>query len=360
MIHRLKRVSSTLYNKHLDALLVSSISNIVYLTGFSGFSAYEREVFLLITQKKGYVFTDGRYSELVIKKIPHFNLVEISSSLPLRLALKKIIEENKIKTVGFEPENITVSEYTTFKKRLKIKLVPTKGIIQNLRLVKDSDEIKHIKKACETGDKTFLHILSHLKTGVTEKEIANIMESFMKKHGGEPSFPTIVAFGKNASVPHHQTGKSKLTKNNFVLLDFGVQINNYCSDMTRTIIFGKANEEQKRMYNTVFKAQQKAIETLSKGEMNAVKIDKSARDYINSQGYPSIPHSLGHGIGVEVHEAPRLSPVSKDVLKNGMVFSVEPGIYVLGFGGVRIEDLVLIDNGIPRFLTHSPKELIQL
>jgi Xaa-Pro aminopeptidase len=225
--------------------------------------------------------------------------------------------------------------------------------------------------------------LKKIKKGITEKELAYELEYLIKQKGADISFPPIVAFGANSSIPHHQTSDKRLKANSIVLLDFGAKLGSYCSDMTRTIFFGKANNKFKKMYKTVLDAQKKAIEKLShlgggrlarrslgeagmdSSEVNsrgikASVIDKIARDYIIKQGFPTIPHSLGHGIGIEVHEPPRLSPTSKVGLKPGMVFSIEPGIYMPGFGGIRIEDLVVLENKDPRLLTHSPKELIEI
>ena len=189
------------------------------------------------------------------------------------------------------------------------------------------------------------------------------MEYFIKKHGAELSFPSIVAFGKNSSVPHHQTGNTKLTERiKLILLDFGVKYENYCSDMTRTIFFGKPSEKQKKIFEVVLEAQQKAANFLGSAikfgkKVSASEVDKAARDYIISKGYLTIPHSLGHGIGLEVHEHPSLSPRSKDTLKEGMVFSIEPGIYLPNFGGVRVEDLFVIQKNTLNQLTLSSKKL---
>lgn len=233
-------------------------------------------------------------------------------------------------------------------------------------LTKNKEEILKIKKSCTLGDKTFDYILKKIKLGVCEKELAFEIESFIKKQGADISFPPIVAFGKNSATPHHQTSDKRLTtKDKFVLLDFGVKLNNYCSDMTRTIFFGKPTNEQRKMYNTVLEAQNRAIDLLNSlfmihNSIPAKNIDKASRDYIISKGYQTIPHSVGHGIGLEVHEAPRLSPKSKDILKHGMVFTIEPGIYLPGFGGVRIEDVIVLENSGPRILTKSTKEVIQI
>jgi len=369
----------------LDAILISSVSNIVYLTNYSGFSRDEREAYLFATKNQQYILTDGRYSTAVKTLIPDFKLIEISPKLSFEKALKNLIKKNKIKKIGFEGNDISFLEH---KKLLKYFNNIYHLSISNLRSIKTLDEISKIEKACQLGDKTFDYILKQIKLGVSEKELANEIELFIKKAGGDISFSPIVAFGKNSAIPHHQITNNKLTNNEIVLLDFGVKLANYCSDMTRTIFFGKAPAEFKKMHKTVLKAQSLAINYLSRCHaefisasqnkeilkrvqddtgVKASDVDKIARDYIISQGYKTIPHSLGHGIGLEVHEQPRLSPTSKDVLKRGMVFSIEPGIYTPNFGGVRIEDLVVLEkSGLPRrkagphLLTHSPRHLIEI
>lgn len=377
MSDKLSPLKTKLKEQNLDGLLISSVSNITYLTGYSNFSEIEREAFVIITKNESFIITDARYSEAVRKEVAHFKLIELSVKKPLAALFKDVIKNNHIKKLGFEEENLTVSEFKKFSftpERCKA----TKNIVENLRTIKTLDEIGKIEKACKIGDKAFDHVLKKIKVGLTEKQLAFELELFIKKQGFELSFPSIVAFGPNSSIPHHQTSNAKLKKNSIVLLDFGVRFNNYCSDMSRTVFFGKASKEQKHMYEAVLKAQKKAFNCLNSlfiihnsktKTVKARNIDKAARDYIVSQGYPTIPHSLGHGIGIEVHESPRLSPISKDELKPGMVFSIEPGIYIPGFGGIRIEDLVVLTQNGPRFarearrarfLTRSPKHLIEL
>jgi Xaa-Pro aminopeptidase len=363
---RLNNLDKLLTQQSLDATLISSPANIIYLTNFSHFSHTEREAFLLITKKNRYILTDGRYTDAVKKHITEmsyknkFQLTEISSQNSFENLLKNIVEKEKILSLGIETNNITFSEHK--------KIAPyVKNIkhfdLTELRITKDKEEISAIQKACALGDKTFAFILEKIKPGITEKEVAFEMESFIRKNGAEISFNTIVAFGKNAAFPHHKTSNEQLKNNDVILLDFGVKYENYCSDMTRTIFFGKASPEQKHVYTTVLTAQQKAIEYLEKNIKNQIPlscIDKIARDYIISQKFPSIPHSLGHGIGLEVHETPSLSSKSKEIVKNGMVFSIEPGIYLTDSIGVRIEDLIAIQDNKVIQLTHSPKNLIEL
>lgn len=363
--HRLNKIKSELKGKRLDGLIVSSVPNITYLTGFSNFSSVEREAYLLITKDYDFILTDGRYSEAIKSSVKDFKLVEVSSSSPFVKNLKKLISKYNINNVGIEESSLTVLEY----KKLSplFKKVMHFDIHHLFRSLKDEEEIKMIENACRIGDKTFDYILPKIKEGVTEKGIAFEIEVFIKRLGADISFLPIVAFGKNSSVPHHQAGNTKLGNQmgQFILLDFGAKFNNYCSDMTRAVFFGRAPSKQKKMYKIALTAQEKAVELLQvglkrRGEVNGWEVDRVAREYIIGQGYSPIPHSLGHGIGLEVHEPPSLSPKSKHKLREGMVFSIEPGIYIEGFGGVRIEDLFVIENNKLRQLTRSPKNLIEL
>jgi Xaa-Pro aminopeptidase len=234
------------------------------------------------------------------------------------------------------------------------------------RSIKTPGEISKIEKACRLGDKIFDYILKKIYLGITEKELTQKINSFIKDAGAKPSFPTIVAFGKNSANIHNVPTENKLKKDQIILLDFGVKLNDYCSDMTRTIFSGKPTKKQKKMYRTILEAQSLAIKAIknkhsSKELIKEFDIDKIARDYIISQGYESFKHGLGHGIGKKIHEfPPRLSPKSKNYLKEGMVFSIEPGIYIENFGGIRIEDLVVLEKSGPRLLTHSSKDFIIL
>ena len=360
------------YLKEADAVLVSSWGNITYLTNYSGFSKEERECFLLITRKKQYLITDGRYSEAVKEQVSNFDVVDEGASKFIDQNHSNILKNLRIMSLGIEENNLTVSEHRSVKKivgkTLNIDL-------SKLRILKQEEEVENIKKACALGDIAFKFIVGKLKTGVSERQIANEIEFFIMGKGAEISFKPIVAFGKNSSVPHHASGQTKLKQNQIVLLDFGVKVNNYCSDMTRTIFFGKATDKFRRIHRTVLEAQQKAIQYInnfysssgaekfsinSNNNLVASGIDKVARDYIASNNYPNIPYSLGHGIGIEVHEAPHLSPNSNDVIKPGMIFSVEPGIYIEGYGGVRIEDLVLVTKKGIELISHANREIIEV
>ena len=366
-----RNIIRLLLQKKLDAVLITDPYDISYISGFANFSSEEREGFLFVTKTGSYIITDGRYDEAVEKQTDGFTVLTRSHDNKLEDILTELIEKHKIKHIGFDEDDLSAAEYVKYKK-LFGKFIPFS--IKELRITKTSDEIQKIQKACSLGDEAFKYILGKLKSGVTEKEIAFEMEIFIRKKGADLSFPSIVAFGANSSVPHHLTGNTKLKKGDFVLLDFGVKYENYCSDMTRTIVFGKPSDKQKKTHATVLEAQQKAVKYVenfysssersesrskssrfrSNNKLKLSSLDRVAREYIISQGYPTIPHSLGHGIGLEVHETPSLSPGSKETLDEGMVFSIEPGIYIPGFGGVRIEDLFAIQKGKLVKLTKSP------
>lgn len=359
---RIENVKQKLLKEKLDAVLVSSVSNITYLTGYANFSKDERDSYLFIGNDFAYIITDGRYTEAVKKQVPHITLFERKQRGSIEELFKK--HKSKIKKLGIEEDSLTVAEAKIISKHFKnIRHFE----VAEHRAIKTKDEIKKIEAAAKIGDKAFAYILKKIRPGISEKELAFEIEIFIKKIGAELSFPSIVAFGKNSSIPHHQTGQTVLEgkKGQFVLLDFGVKLENYCSDMTRIVFFGSPTDQQKKIYEAVLKSQQKAIDFINSSlkenrKVLASEADKTARDYLISQGYPTIPHSLGHGIGLEVHEHPFLSSISKEILQEGMVFSIEPGVYLEGFGGVRIEDLFVLEKSGLRQLTNSSKEIISL
>lgn len=376
---RLNQLKEKIEKEKLDAVLISSVSNIEYLTGYSNFSKDEREAYIFIGKNFSYIITDGRYTEAVKREVAHLTLFERGHERSVEFLFKK--HKNEIDRLGIEEDNLTVGEFKKVKKHFKnIKHFN----VGHLRSIKTKEEIQKIEKACQIGDLAFEHIIKQIKVDVTEKEIAEELEKFIsqsdtrsaamksqaiiKGNGADISFPPIVAFGKNSSVPHHQTGPSTLFVRSgreglIILLDFGVKVDGYCSDMTRTVVLGKTMQKQREIYRVVLEAQMRAVDFLNRQiksgkKVKASEVDKVAREYIRSQGFPTIPHSLGHGIGLEVHEHPSLSPKSKDILREGMVFSIEPGIYLPGFGGVRIEDLYVLEKNGLRQITNTPKDLI--
>lgn len=343
------------YFKDADALLISSTANIKFLTGYSGFSEIERECFLLLSKNKKYLITDGRYTEAVNKKVSGFEIIEygapsfISGDNPL---LKKLANSK----LGIEENNLTVSEFNKLNKLFRSFVNID---LSELRKIKNKDEVKKIKNTCKLADQALSFALDKLKVGITEKEVAGEIVYFLNKKGADISFEPIVAFGPNSALPHHQSGRTKLKKNSIVLFDLGARENNYCSDLSRTVFFGKAPEKFKQIYQTVLEAQEIAIQTIKPG-IKASEIDKAARDYIISKEYPNIIHSVGHGIGIDIHESPLISPGSEETITKNMIFTVEPGIYLPGYGGVRIEDVVLVGKNNAELISHSNRNIIEV
>lgn len=382
-MNRLKTCRKIIRENKLEALLVSDFYNIGYLSGFFPLSPQEREVFLLLTPKGNFLITDGRYINQVKALKTGFTCLAINTEQNFFQLIATLCQKSKVKNLAFEKENLTFAEHEKLKKAVApFNLSPTANLVEYKRVIKTPEELSFIQKACQIADLTFNHLLGFIKPGLTEKEVADEIEWFIRKKGAvDLSFDPIVAFGPNSAFPHYRpTHNSKLRTHNLVLLDFGAKVENYCSDMTRVIFLGKATGEQKKVYQTVLDAQKKAIESLNilisqYLNISARDIDCIARDYITSHGYPTIPHSLGHGVGLCEHELPRLSPKSKDILKPGMVFSIEPGICLPAEAlseiegakaglpesfGIRIEDLVALTPSGPQILTKSPKNIIEL
>lgn len=357
---RLQHLREIIKSQTLEAALITSIPNIFYLTGYDGFLIEEREAYLFITKKEAYLFTNALYLDEVTRAAPHIIVKAINRYQPIAKALQELTTQQAIKKVGIEEHNLTAAEY----KNLSSLPISLDAInLTNLRTLKTPEEIGAVAKACAIGDQAFAHILTQIKVGVTEKELAYGLDLFMKQNLADPSFRSIVAFGPNAAFPHHVSGDEPLENNTCILMDFGVKLNNYCSDMSRTVFIGKPSQSQRKVYQTVLEAQQQAIEfiehELEENEtITGIAPDAIARKHIEKQGFPSYPHGLGHGIGIELHESPRLSPLAKSQLKAGMVFSIEPGIYLAGEMGVRIEDLFAIQANKLVRLTHAPSNLI--
>jgi len=357
----LKKIQKILEKKNLNAFLISNFENIVYLSGLQILSPREREAWLIISQKKGFLITDGRYIEPARKLKTGFKTIELGIKQSVNKDIfPKILKQLKAKNLGFEQNDLKFSEYNDLKKVLKIKLIPTENFIEDLRIIKQEQEIKNIQKACQIADSAFKQLLKEIKIGNTEKEIALRLEVLMRKKGADGiAFESIIASGKGSAVPHYHTSDKKIKKGEILLCDFGAKYKNYLSDMTRIVFLGKASQNQKKIYNAVLKAQEKALKQIRPG-ITGEQADKIARDEIKNSGFPEYSHSLGHGVGLEIHESPRLGPKRENILKKNMIFSVEPGIYIPGFGGIRIEDLVVLLDSGPKRLTRFPKSLLEV
>jgi Xaa-Pro aminopeptidase len=352
---RLVKFRKKLAEKGFDAALITKRENYMYMSGFTGTSA-----FLIITQKDAVLITDFRYKEQAVRQAPFYEVVKYQGSLTAALADQ--IKNRNIKNLGFEESVLTYERYMIFKENLGVgEFVPLKGIIEELRMKKDKSEIDTIKKAVKIADSAFEHILGYIKPGVSEMEIAAEIEHFMKKQGASAaSFETIVASGRRSSMPHGVASDKRIELGDAITMDYGAMYNGYCSDITRTVFLGKPDEELKKIYNIVLNAQLSSIEDAHKGKLGR-RIDMTARNVISKSGYgENFGHGLGHGVGLEIHEEPRFSPAGNVVMENGMVVTVEPGIYIAGLGGVRIEDIIVINNSIPINLTGASKELIVL
>lgn len=350
---RLKNLRSKIKKSEADAVLVTKRENYIYLSGFTGTLAY-----LVITESKAVLITDFRYTEQAAAQAPEYEIIQYRGSIIN--ALKEFLNDNSIEKLAFEDLSMTVSTYTELREKLGIKgFVPFGTAIGELRQIKDEGELRTIRRAVEIADETFSHILGSIRPGITEVELAAEMEYHMKKLGATgPSFETIVASGVRASMPHGVASEKKLEAGDVITLDFGALYNGYCSDMTRTVFLGEPDRELARIYGIVLDAQLKSLEAVKKGKTGK-EIDFIARQIIASAGFgDNFGHGLGHSVGLEIHEEPRLSMTGITKMKDGMVVTVEPGIYVNGLGGVRIEDMVVVKGESPVVLTSSAKDMI--
>ena len=338
-----------------DIFLITSPHGLRYFTGFSG-----GEGAAVIGKKLKILITDSRYTEAAKNEAYNFVVTESSSYFS---PLKDIVTNNGIENIFYEDYFLTVSLFEKIKEIVgnSVSFKAYSFELEKLRMKKNEFELCCIKKAEQICSNAFKNVLSKIKAGMTELELAAEIEYFMKKSGAQKtSFDTIVISGKKTSMPHGMPDNKKLNYGDFITMDFGYVYNGYCSDMTRTIVLGKANEEQRKIYDVVLNAQLTALEFLSAGK-TAKEADSIARNVIEKAGYGKFfGHSLGHGVGLLIHELPNLSPNSEFILEENMVVSCEPGIYIPDFGGVRIEDLVvIIENGIVN-LTDAEKKLIEI
>jgi len=353
---RIKKLTEELLRNNIKGLIVTKPENIYYLTGFSG------EGLALITDQKNYIITDFRYVEQAKNQTSGLEIVETKRGASHFLIAYELINDLGLKSIGIESRSLSIKEFDELEAIFKnVTLIKTDGFVEELRIIKDADEIYFIKAAQQITDKAFEHILGYIKPEVSELDLVAELEYFMKKSGSKnTAFETILISGPKTSLPHGVPSERKLQQNDFVTIDFGARFNGYCSDMTRTVIIGKPSKEQLSIYNIVLDAQVRALEMIKPG-LKGKEVDDVARKYISDHGYgKNFGHGLGHGVGLEIHEDPRLSPNSEKVLLPGMVVTVEPGIYIENFGGVRIEDMIVLTEKGYENLTHSEKHLICL
>ncbi|MFJ8264807.1 M24 family metallopeptidase [Peribacillus asahii] len=353
-MEKLTRLREAMEKVNVDGLLITSSYNRRYMTGFTGSAGV-----VLVSLKEAKFITDFRYVEQAGKQAQGYNIIQHKGTLIEEVA--KQVKEMKIEKLGFEQEYVTFSAYKTYENAVSAKLVPISGIIENLRLIKTPSEIKILKEAAGVADRAFTHILDFIRSGITELDVSNELEFFMRKEGAtSSSFDTIVASGVRSALPHGVATDKIIEKGDFVTLDYGAYYNGYVSDITRTIAVGEPSEELIKIYDIVLEAQLRGMSGIRPG-MTGKEADALTRNFIVEKGYGEyFGHSTGHGIGLEVHEGPALSMKSDTILQSGMIVTVEPGIYLPGVGGVRIEDDTMITIDSNEALTHSTKELMIL
>ncbi|WKA52585.1 aminopeptidase P family protein [Planococcus liqunii] len=348
---KLQKLRKEMEQQQIEALLITSQYNLRYITEFTGTAGLA-----LVTQHKAYFITDFRYTEQAGEQVKEFDVVQAKTNLLEEAA--ELVKNLAVKSLAFEKDYVTYAAFLDYEAKIEAELQPVSGLIEKIRMIKTSEEVNILKAAAKIADDAFEHICKFIKVGQTELEISNELEFFMRKQGAtSSSFDTIVASGLRSALPHGVATEKKIESGDFITLDYGALYNGYISDITRTVAVGEPSDKLKEIYQVVLDAQVLGVEKIGPG-MTGIEADAIARDYIKSKGYgEAFGHSTGHGIGLEVHEAPGLSFKSQTVLEPGMAVTVEPGIYLPGIGGVRIEDDILITESGNERLTHSTKEL---
>jgi Xaa-Pro aminopeptidase len=360
---RLAKLQTAFDRNHLDVLLVTHLPNIRYLCGFTGTSGA-----LVISEAKSVFMTDGRYSEQARAEVRGAQVV-IARKPPLAAVSEWLMAHasrsgRKVQCrLGIESEHLTVAARTQLASLMPsaFRLRETRGLVEQARMVKDADEIARLRAAAILGASLFERALEVIRPGVKESEVAAEMEYAARRTGAEQmSFPTIVAAGKRSALPHGRASEAAIPSRGFVVCDFGVILSGYCSDRTRTVHVGRPTGKARRMYEAVGEAQAAAIETVRAG-VSVAEVDQAARSVLKKNGLAKhFTHSTGHGVGLEIHEPPRIAAGQMEMLRPGMVITIEPGVYVAGSGGVRIEDVVVVTERGCEVLAPSSKELITI
>jgi Xaa-Pro aminopeptidase len=353
---RLEKLRRKLEEQRVDAILVTMIDNVRYLSGFSGSTATA-----VVSASEAVLLVDPRYTLQANEECRHFEIREYRNKVIEVTA--ELIGSLGVERPAFEADYLSFSNYDKLRSLLSsgVELLPSSRVVDDLRLIKDSYEIALMQEAISISDVCFNEILGYIKPGLTERDVALQLEICMRKRGAEkPAFDSIVATGPHAALPHAQPSDAVIQHGQLLKMDYGAQYRQYPSDITRTVCLGEPDSKQREVYNTVLGAQLKAIDAIRSG-VAGKDVDSVARDYIAAAGYGDyFGHGLGHSLGRGVHDGPGLSQSSEIVLEQGMVMTVEPGIYIPGWGGVRIEDDVLVTEDGCEILTHATKELLAL
>ena len=351
MIKRINAVRRLLKEASLDALVVMNPENRYYLSGFTGTSGV-----LFINASRAVLLTDFRYQEQAATECPAYEIIIFAGTFTEKLV--ELISQSKTTNLACEGNFITHKQFLALEKNLKnTNLQPVNEFVEALRILKDDLEINNIDNAVKLADDAFKNILGFIKPGISEKELALELEFFMRRAGAEKAaFTFIVASGKRSSLPHGVASEKIIQPGDLVIMDFGAVYHGYHSDITRTVVIGTPTAKQSEIYHIVLKAQMTALAAVRSG-VKACDVDKAARDIITSHGYgENFGHSTGHGLGLNIHENPRLAVKSENILQTGMVVTIEPGIYIPDWGGVRIEDTVVVEDRGCKILTKSPKK----
>ena len=347
---RIRAIRRELDKKKIRFLIVTKPANVTYMTGFLG-----EDSWVAVAKGRVYLLTDSRYTEQAQKECPSCKIIDRAG--PMADAVARLVEKLKsVRTVALE-NSVSLADFEQLKRTVKARFKTAAGIIETVRSIKDESEIATIRSAAAISTKALSQILPCIKPGVTESELAGMLDFQIRKLGARNSFETIVAFGPNGSQPHHQPGSRKLRKKDAVLIDFGARYKGYCSDITRCFVIGGMTAFYKKVYDVVEQAQAAAIKTIKAG-VKITQVDAAAREVIDKSDLPVYGHGTGHGFGLQIHEDPFLKPDGKGKLKAGQVITIEPGIYMPGKLGVRIEDDILVTETGYKILTrrcpHSP------
>ncbi|EPA0804007.1 M24 family metallopeptidase [Enterococcus hirae] len=354
MMLRVEKLRKKMQEENLDSFLITSPYNLRYLTNFTGTTGLA-----IITLEKAFFITDFRYTEQAAAQAQGFEIIKNVG--PIFEEVADLVQKEGLRELGFEETTVSFLEYSVLEEIIDAQLIPISGMIEELREIKDEEEIAIIEKACSIADLAYDHILKMIQPGMTEIEVANQLDFYMRSLGASGvSFETIVASGLRSAMPHGVASKKIIEQGDLITIDFGCYYEGYVSDMTRTFAIGDPGEQLKEIYQIVLEAQLAVLEVAKPG-VTGKQLDAVARDYITKHGYgEAFGHSTGHGIGLEIHEGPNVSVRAEKQFVPGNIITDEPGIYLPGIGGVRIEDDLLITSNGNRVLTHSPKELIIL
>jgi len=354
VLDRISAARGCLKRVGADLLLVSNLSNIRYLTGFTG-----SEALLVLSSDDGWFLTDSRYTSQAGAEVTGASVVEFTNRME---TLVQVLKQSGAARVAFEAGHTSVAVYQELCKKTEgIAYIPADAEMTSIRTVKDAGELDILEQVAGIASQSLLQTVARLKPGMTENEVAWALEVAMRERGAEgKSFDFIVASGERGALPHGRASDKKLAAGELVTIDYGAIYRGYCSDETVTVALGEPDSRQREVYETVLAAQRAAIDAVRPG-MEFKDLDAVARDYIAARGFGEyFGHGLGHGVGIDIHEHPAASPRSKHVIQEGMVFTIEPGIYIPGWGGVRIEDTVVVENDRCRCITQVPKELMVL